>query len=139
MKLFFTIYGEAVAKARARTFTNKHTGKIVTFTPSRTRAWEETIKLQAISQMQPGMPVEDAPLVLDVIFYRSYPKSMSRKKRLTALPIQRPDTDNLLKSVKDALNGIIWRDDSQITTCHAAKRYDDRARVEITVQEDRLT
>ena len=47
----------------------------------------------------------------------------------------RCDIDNLIKSVADSLNGVIWDDDDQIVELHATKNYDkDRPRVEITVE-----
>ncbi|HHK41746.1 MAG TPA: RusA family crossover junction endodeoxyribonuclease, partial [Planctomycetaceae bacterium] len=35
----------------------------------------------------------------------------------------RPDLDNLVKSTKDALNGLAWRDDSQVVELSAGKCY----------------
>lgn len=38
----------------------------------------------------------------------------------------KPDLDNLLKTVMDALNGVAYRDDAQITRLNAAKIMPDR-------------
>jgi Holliday junction resolvase RusA-like endonuclease len=35
----------------------------------------------------------------------------------------KPDTDNIVKAVMDALNGAAYHDDSQVTTLHVYKRY----------------
>jgi Holliday junction resolvase RusA-like endonuclease len=50
-------------------------------------------------------------------------------------PTSRPDTDNYIKSVQDALNGIVWKDDSQVVALIADKWYSDKPRIEIDVRE----
>jgi len=49
-------------------------------------------------------------------------------------PRRRGDLDNILKATLDALNGIAYRDDDQVTEIHA-QRYDDKRapRVEVSV------
>ena len=44
------------------------------------------------------------------------------------------DLDNLAKAVLDALNGILWQDDSQITELHAYK-HKGAGKIEIEVLE----
>lgn len=56
------------------------------------------------------------------------PASWSHKKRLAALagdlsPTGKPDFDNLAKCCGDALNKIVWHDDSQIIVCAFRKFY----------------
>lgn len=55
---------------------------------------------------------------LTIYFTFPYPKSFSKKKK-TAVRIQNfytspPDLDNLIKFVKDALNGVLYADDRQV-------------------------
>lgn len=74
------------------------------------------------------------PAILSVDFYMPIPNSFSRKKK--ALYIgkphqQRPDIDNLLKAVMDAL----CDDDSYIYIIHAAKQWSDRPGIEIYEEE----
>jgi len=40
---------------------------------------------------------------------------------------KKPDIDNLAKAVKDALKGIIYKDDSQIVEAHLFKQYGEPA------------
>lgn len=48
----------------------------------------------------------------------------------------RADLDNLIKTVQDALLGIAYQDDHQITVLHARKMHGaKRPRVEITLYE----
>ena len=58
------------------------------------------------------------PLAVKVAFYLTKPKSVKRE-----YPTVTPDTDNLLKSCFDAMNGLLWEDDCQIVNIEAAKRY----------------
>lgn len=37
--------------------------------------------------------------------------------------VQVPDVDNLVKTVKDALTGVAWKDDCQVVAVHAEKRW----------------
>jgi len=49
--------------------------------------------------------------------------------------VQKPDTDNLLKFVKDCLNGQAYKDDSQVVSLEANKRWGNDARTEIIMSE----
>ena len=39
------------------------------------------------------------------------------------LPLKTPDGDNILKIVCDALNGLAWKDDTQVAEMTVRKRY----------------
>lgn len=64
------------------------------------------------------------PLRMAVTAFLPAPVSLSKKKRATyPLPTGVPDTDNLLKQVKDGLEGYAYRNDNQIVTVLGRKRY----------------
>lgn len=65
----------------------------------------------------------DGPLRLVVMFVTAMPKSYHRKTKPTpgGWHAKRPDLDNYLKAIKDAANGILWADDSQVSWCTTAK------------------
>jgi len=46
----------------------------------------------------------------------------------------KPDIDNTAKLVKDALNGIAYHDDCQVSDSMLHKRYSDKNEINITVQ-----
>lgn len=51
---------------------------------------------------------------------------------------RKPDSDNVLKAVKDSLNGLAWRDDSQVCKVHLEKHEasgDEQPRTEIEIKE----
>ena len=65
-------------------------------------------------------------LELEIIFVMPIPNSWSKKKRIASVGqphISKPDPDNLLKSVLDALEGTIYKNDSQIYSINAKKVY----------------
>ena len=46
---------------------------------------------------------------------------------------KKPDADNILKAISDALNGIVYRDDSQVCDCSVVKLYSKNPRVEVSI------
>lgn len=67
----------------------------------------------------------EGPVVLELHVYRVLPKS--RPKRVESEPdTYKPDIDNIIKSVMDGLNGVAYKDDSQVVEIKAVKH--DRAR-----------
>ena len=128
----FEVSGPAVAKGRPRM-----TGKGVAYTPAKTRAYEAHVRLAAQQAMGARSPFE-GPVVVEVTAVLPVPKSWSRKKREDALsgatrPVTRPDVDNYAKAAIDAVNEIVFRDDSQVTELVTRKLYGDRPRLEVKV------
>lgn len=69
----------------------------------------------------------DCPLSVKVEAFMPVPVSWSIKKRAAAdageiTPCTKPDLDNVCKLL-DALNEVVWKDDSQIVAMTAIKRY----------------
>ncbi len=121
--------GTPTPKGRGRA---TRTGRV--YTPSATRKAEDTLAGRAAAQLEampddvrPRLPLA-GPLHLTVAFDMPIPSSWSQRKRTAAisesvLPTSKPDLDNLLKLVIDALNGLAWVDDSQIVGITTTKRY----------------
>lgn len=125
----FTVYGNPVPKARARTVRTRD-GKSVTYTPPETVAWENSIKTQSLPY-KPSQPL-DVPLILKATFYLRRPKSRPKKY---PDPDRKPDLDNLVKSVKDALEGSFYTNDSRIVEETLRKKYGPPLGVEIEIYE----
>jgi Holliday junction resolvase RusA-like endonuclease len=97
-------------------------------------------------QRQVGKKVTDdfplgskVPLSMMIRAYYGVPKSVSAKKREAMIsgksrPTKKPDMDNIIKVVADALNGIAYYDDSQIVDCRVAKVWSDEPRVEVVIE-----
>lgn len=121
----FHVPGVPVAKGRARITTRG--GKVRSFTPPKTVAFEGLVSLAAERAMDGADPIV-GPVHLALYVQLPIPQSWSGKKKLAALsgtlqPCSRPDLDNYIKSVCDGGNGILWRDDSQVVLLTATKRY----------------
>jgi Holliday junction resolvase RusA-like endonuclease len=73
------------------------------------------------------LELEVEPLVgalrMEVTAWLRLPKSVSKKRSFSAMPVVRPDLDNYVKQVEDALLGYAFKDDAQIVTIIARKRY----------------
>jgi Holliday junction resolvase RusA-like endonuclease len=106
------------------------------YDPKESGEWKDNIRAQAIAYINrqyPKWELLKGPLVLQCVFRLTRPASVSEKKR--PHPIVKPDLDNLLKSVKDAMKGILWIDDSQVVEIKAAKVYASRPGVRIDLLE----
>lgn len=91
-------------------------------------------------QVRPYAPPEPlgGPIEMHLTFYLPIPKSTSRKATVqmqneVILPTKKPDFDNLAYLVTNALKGIIYVDDSQVTDCIIRKRYSDKPRTVIKI------
>lgn len=116
------IMGKPIAKARPR-FVRR--GAFVgTYNPQETE--EGRWILEAKGQIQ--KPLE-GPLSMICRFDMPIPSGMRKTdiRRIEAGEMvphsKKPDLDNCLKFVKDCLNGIAWKDDSQVWWVQALKRY----------------
>lgn len=129
----FTIPGQPVAKGRPRACIRG--GKVATYTPDNTARYENLVKLAAQEAMK-GLPPIGGAVALEVKVFLAVPASWPKKKQAEAVagtvrPNGRPDADNLLKSVADGMNGVVFADDAQVTSCLVQKRYDTAPRVEV--------
>lgn len=134
----FTIPGKPVGKARPRVFQNKNTGKTQAVTPQGTLSYENLIKW--IYTNTQGATKLEGEIEANIIAYYPIPKSMSKKDRKLIeegklRPKIKPDIDNVSKCVLDAINGIAYKDDSQVVKLVTEKRYDDNTRVEVVLEE----
>lgn len=137
-RLNFTVVGEPKAKARHRT-----TRSGFTYTPKETIQYENLVKVSFQEAYPNWIPTDKEIAHVDITAYYLIPKSFSKKKEELALggilnPLKKPDVDNIIKSILDALNNIAWLDDKQVTSCYIEKHYSHKPRVEveILVKED---
>jgi Holliday junction resolvase RusA-like endonuclease len=126
-----TVDGPPVGKGRPRFV--RSIGRA--FTPAKTANYEAILAAQGADAMGRKQPLE-GPLRVVVTAFMPLAASWSKKKTAAALEGSirpgKPDADNILK-VLDALNGIVWRDDSQIAEARISKVYDPDPRLEIQV------
>jgi Holliday junction resolvase RusA-like endonuclease len=117
----FIVPGAPIGKGRPRF--SRATGRA--YTPAQTHSYEAQIKQFAVVALNGGEPL-DGPVALHIEAWFATPASWSKRKRLeTVLHTSKPDADNIGKLVGDALNGLAWRDDSQVSDLIVRKRYTD--------------
>ena len=119
--------GDIRGKGRPRF--SRRGGKPRTYTEPKTETAENWVKACAIKQV--GQPVLLGALALQVRIVVSVPLSWPKKRQAAALaglerPTGKPDADNTLKLLADALNGIVWKDDAQIVDARVTKAYREK-------------
>jgi Holliday junction resolvase RusA-like endonuclease len=125
------IPGEPVAKGRPRV-----TRSGIAYTPEKTQGYENLVKM---CYMEQGNKIKlDGMLQLSMLLYFQIPKSASKKlqKQMEAQevrPTKKPDIDNCLKIVTDALNKLAYDDDSQIVSVRVEKHYSHNPKVILTI------
>lgn len=137
IQIMFTVYGDPVAKGRPRFSTR---GKFpVAYTPEKTKTYESEVAMMAKAAMGASEALEGA---LEAFIYVTYavPASYSKKRSEACLSglekhTKKPDLDNVVKSVVDGMDKIVFLNDSQITSIHATKVYGEIAKVEVMVRE----
>lgn len=115
MQVSFTVIGPPQPKQRARRGKDGDW-----YTPKRTVRYERAVRGAALGH-----------------FRRSWPLDGNYRVSVAAfMPDEiRRDADNVLKSVKDALNGIAWHDDSQVIEATCSKALDrDNPRTVIYIE-----
>lgn len=131
----FEMIGDPVGKARPRM--NTRTGRA--YTPTNTKLYEYSLRQWFIREYPYFKPIESRVKVT-IIAYFSIPKSTSKKKEAEMLnqnisPTKKPDIDNIIKIVLDAMNKFAFRDDTQVTELEIKKKYDKTPRIYIKIEE----
>jgi Holliday junction resolvase RusA-like endonuclease len=107
-------------------------GRNGAYTPQKTKQYESAVAMMLRAQYKQE-PILGA-IRAKFVFYMGQPKKKVREHHTV-----RPDLDNLIKAVKDAANGILWKDDSQIVALMARKLYDwTDKRVGIDIELERI-
>ena len=98
------------------------------YTPAATRNFE-TIVQDEIKRIMKERNYElidkEIPLDVEINFNFKLPNVSNKKKKMLEYTpvIKRPDIDNLVKSVLDSMNGVVFQDDCQVITLTAGKLY----------------
>lgn len=106
------------------------------YTPEKTRDYEAALRYAAKEAMGDRPPL-DGPITVDievkVPIAQSWPKKRQEAARAgKERPTKKPDWDNFGKML-DALNLVVWIDDSQIVEGRVRKFYSDKPGMWITV------
>jgi len=104
--------------------------------------YRKAIRNMAILQMrkQKAEKIEGA-VNMNIIYAFRRPQSLSKKERneidggKTVPKTTKPDIDNLTKAILDALNGIVWKDDAQVTQINIQKVWSAKDQIEVEIWE----
>lgn len=132
----FTIDGEPAGKKRVA---QGPKGGIHRFKDRKTERQETDIGFLCRAAMGADRPMTGAVKVLcDAIFAipPSWPKALKDAAlRGEVFHTSKPDSDNIAKLVKDALNKVAWDDDGQVAVLLVRKRYGHPERIEVSIDE----
>lgn len=132
----FIVPGKPQGKARPRF---KRCGNYVsTYNPKSTANYEKLVKSSAIEQCKDKLNKEYTGIVkMHIKAYFKPNKSISKKQYNILIGtehLKKPDSDNIAKIICDSLNGLAYKDDSQIAVLNVEKYYDEEERVEVIVK-----
>ncbi len=135
-KVVFTIDGEPRGKGRPR-FSSMN-GKSRAITPEQTVIYENLVKMMYRYTCGSFSFGEGVQLDLRIFAYYGIPKSASKAKRADMIagkirPKKKPDMDNIVKIIADALNGIAYHDDAQIVDTMVRKFYSEQPHVDVMI------
>lgn len=146
IKFSFFVPGRPAVAGSKKAFVNKKTGKAsIVDTCERGQSWRVTVGSYAFTSYWSRNLSEvliDEPIEMRMVFYFVRPRGhfSSSKKSPGGLkadapnwPTGKPDTTKLIRAVEDALNGVIWRDDSIVVVQSARKVYADRPGCLVTI------
>ncbi len=123
-------------RGKARVWTDGRSGR--KFVDKKTRDYMEQI-VWCLKQVQRGyVSPTSRPTNIQVDAVFPVPVSWPQWKRVAALagdiaPTVKPDDDNIAKIVRDALNGVLFKDDQQVISSTDQKRYGETPHIRITV------
>ena len=136
MTKMITILGEPMGKQRPKA--TQINGYTRVYTPAQTINYETLIKLEYNTQ---GGEFFDKGIALrlNVHCYYPIPQSFSNKKQGLCMigkimPLVKPDIDNVAKTIMDALNGVAYNDDKQVTHLCIIKQYGTQPKVEFSLE-----
>ncbi len=136
MNCCFEIEGKIKGKGRPR-FSN-YGNFVKAYTPADTASYENLIKLQF--RISCGDWFSELPLKMKITAIHGIVKSASKKDRVKMLngelkPTKKPDADNIVKVICDALNKIAYKDDTQSVDLELKKVYGEQEKVIVEIEE----
>lgn len=112
----------------------------VVYTPAKTKAYENFIKGCYIEQCG-DVSFGDRSIRMNITAYVPVLTKFRKTEKIAALngelkPTAKPDADNILKAILDALNELAYDDDRYIYQISVERIYSDDPRTEVTISDD---
>ena len=135
-RIKFTVFSKPIGKERPR-YTNIN-GYVRAYTPKKTVDYEKLVKLSAIEQCKDKLNKEYTGIVkMSIKAYFKPNKNISKKQYNLLIGtehLKKPDSDNIAKIICDSLNGVAYKDDSQVAYLEVKKYYAEEERVEVIIK-----
>lgn len=135
MKYSFEIKEKAIGKQRPR-YSSK-TRRM--YTPTKTSTFEEKVKYAFLSKYNIATEPSKKAFKAKIIAVYEPPKSLSKKKKEELLKqinyTKKPDVDNVAKIILDSLNGLAYKDDSQVSALLVLKDYGTENKICVELEE----
>jgi crossover junction endodeoxyribonuclease RusA len=126
MKIDFFVAGIPKAQPRVKAFVRG--GHAGVYTPDSAESWKQAVRQQAVANASESLIT--GPIRLELDFFLPRPKAHLDKHGIpkSKSPVwhcKKPDLDNLIKAVADAITDTqkVWLDDSQICEITGTKTY----------------
>lgn len=123
----FVVLGTPVTQGSKRAFLNQHTGRIaLTETGGiKHKSWREAVRSEAQRAAETSFPTGPATgrVAVHLQFGLQRPASAPKTRRTWPTGARSGDIDKLSRLVLDALTGVLFVDDSQVTELHVTKDY----------------
>lgn len=131
----FEVIGDIKGKARPRV--NTYTCQA--YTPTPTKDYETLVK-QYFKIKYPRYEPLEGRVAVKIIAYFKIPKSATKKEKSLIeegllSPTKKPDIDNIIKIILDAMNKMAFNDDNQITKIEVQKVYGEEEKVYVRIEE----
>ena len=131
----FEIPGKIIGKGRPRL--NSYTGAV--YTPTRTKDYENLV-MQYFMIKYPKFKQLEGRVSVEIVANFEVPKSTKKQDKILMLenkinPIKKPDIDNIVKIILDAMNEKAFKDDTQITKLNVEKKYSETESVFVKIEE----
>jgi len=137
MQIHYQVEGDPKGKGRPRFSRVGNFTKV--YTDKQTLTYEAMIATFAKQAMGGSEPLK-TPVSVFLHVRLPIPQSYPKKRREACLngsemPCKKPDIDNIAKTHLDAMNGVIFVDDTQVIELHVKKLYAEKAGVDVMVME----
>ena len=136
MTIKFIVFGKPQGKARPRF--RKIGNYVSTYNPKQTTEYEKLVKSSAIEQCKDKLNKQYTGLVkMSIKAYFKPNKSISKKQYNLLIGkehLKKTDSDNIAKIICDSLNGVAYKDDSQVAYLEIEKYYAEEERVEVIIE-----
>lgn len=130
----FCVFGKPVTAGSKKGFYNKKLGRVLMVPDNKKqKPWMEAVKQAFLDKYRDEKPIKAGSVDLTILFWFPRPKNHFRtgknsgnlKEWATQMihKATKPDLSKLVRAIEDALTGLAWKDDAQVTCLRAYKYY----------------